>query len=79
MRIFKVSCTSEICKNYKERRAYVFVLPRAWDQGKNLGSHEESNLRPSDYALRCSGTEPQRLYGERGFFFPLTTYSFLAY
>ena len=27
---------------------------------------EESNLRPSDSALRCPTTEPQRLYGERG-------------
>ena len=27
---------------------------------------DESNLRPSDSALRCPTTEPQRLYGEQG-------------
>ena len=47
-----------------------FVLSQAWDQGKKnekiLSPHEESNLRPSDSALRCSTAEPQRLHGERG-------------
>ena len=43
-----------------------FVQLRAWDKGKILISHEEFNLRPSDSALWCSTTEPQRLYGERG-------------
>ena len=43
-----------------------FVLSRAWDKKQILSLHEESNLRPSDSALRCSTTEPQRLYGERG-------------
>ena len=33
-------------------------------QGKLLSPHEESNLRPSDSALRCSTTEPKRLHGE---------------
>ena len=28
--------------------------------------HEESNLRPSDSAFRCSTTESQGLHGERG-------------
>ena len=41
-----------------------FVSSRAWDKENVLSSHEESNLRPSDSALRCSTTEPQRLYGE---------------
>ena len=27
--------------------------------------NEESNHRPSDSALQCSPTEPQRLYGEQ--------------
>ena len=27
-----------------------------------LSPHEKSNLRPSDFALLCSTTEPQRLY-----------------
>ena len=43
----------------------MFVLSRAWDREKILSPHEESNLRPSDTALRCSTTEPQRLHGER--------------
>ena len=30
-----------------------------------LSPHEESNLRPLDSTLRCSTTEPQRLYSER--------------
>ena len=33
---------------------------------KILSPPEESSLRPSDSALRCSTTEPQRLHGERG-------------
>ena len=43
----------------------VFRLFVSVRQGKNAVPHEESNLRPSDSALRCSTTEPQRLYGER--------------
>ena len=39
---------------------------RVWDKEKIQSPHEESNLRPSDSALRCSTTEPRRLYGERG-------------
>ena len=34
-----------------------------WDKEKILSLHEELNLRPSDSALRCSTTEPQRLQG----------------
>ena len=47
-------------------RKMFFVLSRAWDKEKILSPHEESNLRSSDSALRCSTTEPQRLYSERG-------------
>ncbi|CAH3045689.1 unnamed protein product [Pocillopora meandrina] len=36
-----------------------------WDKEKKLSSNEESNLRPSDSALRCSTTEPQRPFGKR--------------
>ena len=43
-----------------------FVLSRAQDKEKILSSHEESNLRPPDSTLRCSTTEPRRLYGEQG-------------
>ena len=42
-----------------------FVLSRAREEEKLLIIHEESNLRPSDSALRFSTSEPQRLYGER--------------
>ena len=31
-----------------------FVLSRAWEKEKLLSLHEESNLRSSDSALRCS-------------------------
>ena len=43
----------------------VCVLSRARVKETILSSREESNLRPSDSALRCSITEPQRLYGEQ--------------
>ena len=43
-----------------------FVLSRAWDKENFLSPLEESNLRTSDSAFRCSTTEPQRLCGERG-------------
>ena len=41
------------------------VLSRAGDKEKILSSYKEWNFRPSDSALRCCTTEPQRLYGER--------------
>ena len=41
----------------KEVEKDVFVLSRAWDKEKILSPYEESNLRPSDSALRCSTTE----------------------
>ena len=54
---------------FKQPFSYIersfFVLSRAWDKEKILSPHEESNLSPSDSALRCSTTEPQRLSGER--------------
>ena len=42
------------------------VLSRTKDKEKILSLHKESNLRPLDFALQCSTTEPQRLYGEQG-------------
>ena len=36
----------------KELRKMFFVLSRAWDKEKILSPHEESNLRPSDSALK---------------------------
>ena len=56
------------CANFcKFRERYFFVLSRAWDKEKILSpGHEESSLRPSDSALRCSTTKPQRLHSERG-------------
>ena len=50
-----------IYRNHKD----VFRL-RAWDKEKILSPHEESNLKPSNTALGCSTTVPQRLHGERG-------------
>ena len=44
----------------------LFVQSRERDKEKILSPHEESNLRPSDSALLCSTTEPQRLHGKRG-------------
>ena len=38
----------------------------AWDKEKILSPHEELNLRPLDFALRCPTTELQRLHSERG-------------
>ena len=43
-----------------------FVLSWVWEKEKNLSTHEELNLRPSDSVLHFSTTEPQRLYGEGG-------------
>ena len=43
----------------------VCVLSRARVKETILSSREESNLRPSGSALRCSITEPQRLYSEQ--------------
>ena len=53
-----------------------FVLSRAWDKEKILSLHEESNLKPSNTALGCSTTVPQRLHGERGL---LRTFSHSIY
>ena len=50
----------------KELRKMFFHLVTSVGQRKILSPHEESNLRPSDSTLRCSTTEPQILYGERG-------------
>ena len=51
----------ELGKERKQTKMF-FVLLRAWDKEKILSLHEESNSRPSDSSLRCSTTEPQRLY-----------------
>ena len=40
------------------KKDVFFVLSRAWDYEKILSSHEESNLGPTDSALRCSTTDP---------------------
>ena len=51
----KMTCLFwETGKKSKGRERFLFVLPRAWDREKILSPHEESNLRPSDTALRCS-------------------------
>ena len=51
----------------KKWRKMFFVLSRALDkQKKFLSPLEESFRRPLDSTLRCSTTEPQRFYSERG-------------
>ena len=43
-----------------------FRLVTSVGQKRILSPHEESNLRPLDFVLRCSTAKPQRLYGEWG-------------
>ena len=50
----------------KEIEKDVFRLETSVEQRIILSPYEESNLRPSGSALRCSTTEPERLYGKRG-------------
>ena len=50
-----------------------------WDKEKILSLHEESNHRPSDSALRCSTTEPQRLHGGEARRGLLRSWKFLLY
>ena len=45
----------------KEKEKDVFHLVMRVGQRRNSDPHEELNLRPSDFALQCSTTEPQRL------------------
>ena len=45
--------------------SFFFVLSRTWDKERILSLCEESNLKPSDSALQCSTTEPQRLHGKK--------------
>ena len=47
----------------KEIEKDVFRLETSVEQRIILSPYEESNLRPSGSALRCSTTEPERLYG----------------
>ena len=44
----------------KEIEKDVFRLVTSVEQRIILSPHEESNLRPSGSALRCSTTEPER-------------------
>ena len=48
----------------KIEKDVFFVLSQAQGREKILSPHEELNLRPMHYALQCSTTELQRLYGE---------------
>ena len=52
-----------ILPKYRER---CFRLVTNVGQREILSHHEESNLRPSDSAVRCSTSEPQSLYSQRG-------------
>ena len=53
-------------KPFSWLRKMFFVLLQAWDKEKIVSPHEELNLWPSDSALWCSTTGPQRLYHEQG-------------
>ena len=48
--------------NEDKERFFFFFLSR---EENILSPRSESNLRPSDFALQCFTTEPQRLHGER--------------
>lgn len=52
-------CTCTKCESV------FFVLSRTWDKERILSLCDESNLKPSGSALRCSTTQPQRLHGEQ--------------
>ena len=49
-----------------EKDVFFRFVTSLGQRKKNGSPHEESHLRPSDSALRCSTTEPQRLHVERG-------------
>ena len=53
----------EITDSQKQVQIKRKILSRERDI---LIPHEKSNLRPSDSALHCCTTEPQRRYGELG-------------
>ena len=59
------------------REMVSFELVREIEKG--VFNSEESNLRPSDSALRCPTTEPQRLYGEQGLLLGISCDKRLAY
>ena len=53
----------------KEMEKDVFPLVKNMGQRKNSEFPiEESNLRPSDSAIQCSTTEPQRLCGDEVYY-----------
>ena len=60
--LYKFFCVNNL--RYRER--CFSSCHKRGTKKKILSPHEESNLRPLDSAQRCSITEPQRLYGERG-------------
>ena len=49
----------------KEIKKDAFFLLVTYDIRKILNLHEESNLKPSDYALDALIIEPQRLHHKR--------------
>ena len=50
----------------EETEKDVFRHVTSVGQRKILSPYKESNVRPSDSALRCSATVPKRLYSDRG-------------
>ena len=47
-------------------RKKFFILSRAWDKEKNSESPWGIKPQTFGFALQCSTTEPQRLFGEQG-------------
>ena len=66
--LFKSPKTEKNLYDYvenRERCLFSFCHERGTKK-RIVSPHEESHLRSSDFAIRCSTTEPQRLHGERG-------------
>ena len=60
------SLPSGLSKGAKLRERCFLSCHECGTKKKFWSLYEESNLRPSDYALQCCTTEPQRLYSELG-------------
>ena len=63
---FSKACLQVLSKGAKLRERCFLSCHECGTKKKFWSLSEESNLRPSDYALQCSTNEPQRLYSELG-------------
>ena len=64
--LFKVQKLKKKLCDYvsKQRKMFFSFYHERGTKKKILSPYEEPNLRPSDSALRCSTTEPQRFHGK---------------